>query len=87
MLNRVLDLLRSSHQVELARAAAHAAGVALTSAPQALTGKGAPSFGALQELVRACDAGAGAAGGGAAMLAAPLRLLLDDLQSLCANRA
>jgi hypothetical protein len=87
VLNRVLDLLRSSHQVELARAAAHAAGVALTSAPKALTGKGAPSFGVLQELVQACEAGDGAAGGGAAILAAPLRLLLDDLQSLCVNRA
>lgn len=90
VLHRVLGLLRNANTnaAQAARAATDAASVALTSAARALAGNGEPSFGAMQELVQVCDAGDGWGGSSAAaMLAAPLRLLLDDLQQLCAHRA
>jgi len=60
--------------------AAQAASGALSSVVSQLAGKGAASFQALGQLV-----GDGGTPGeaGAALLAAPLRLLLEDLQQLC----
>jgi uncharacterized membrane protein YccC len=83
VLNRVLNLMPASQQGQLAREAVDAASAALSTVAQAISATGQPSLGALRQLAKACEAGAGATGPLSAMLAAPLRLLLDDLQQLC----
>ena len=81
-LNRVLTLLRQQNEEHLAQQAANAASAALASVAGAVAGHGVSSLTALSQLARDC---AGHAGDGTAMLAAPLRLLRDDLQQLCAS--
>lgn len=89
VLNRGLDLvLRASHAGQGERAAIEAASAALSSVANVLAGTGSASLQALQQL--AGDSEAGGAGdlidaAGSRLLAAPLRLLLDDLQQLCAK--
>lgn len=82
ILDRVLTLLRQQNEEHLAQQAANAAGAALASAAGAVAGHGVPSLAALSQLARNCAAHASA---GTSMLAAPLRLLRDDLQQLCAS--
>jgi hypothetical protein len=79
VLNRVLALLRADAAAPLARAAADTCGAALRTLASVLTAKGPAHLGALRQLACDCEAADSA---GAAMLAAPLRLLLDDLQQL-----
>lgn len=81
-LNRVLALLRQQNQAHLAHQAADVVGAALASAARAMSGQGQPSVAALSLLAQSCSAPAGV---GTAMLAAPLRLLLDDVNHLCGN--
>ena len=88
MLNRGLDLVRTSRAGQGDRAAIEAASAALSSVAHVLAGTGPASLQALQQLAGDCEAGAtGDPGGttGSRLLAAPLRLLLDDLQQLCAK--
>ena len=81
-LNRVLTLLRQQNEEHLAQQAADAASAALNSVSGTLAVHGVPSLAALSQLARSCAAHAGL---GTSMLAAPLRLLLDDLQQLGAS--
>lgn len=91
VLNRGLDLVRASQAGHGERAAIEAASAALSSVANVLAGTGPASLQALQQVAGDCEAGdAGGAedGGGTAgnrLLAAPLRLLLDDLRQLCAK--
>ena len=88
VLNRGLDLVRASHAGAGERAAIEAASAALSSVANALAVTGPASLQALQQLARNCEAGEVGEVDGAAgnrLLAAPLRLLLDDLQQLCAK--
>jgi len=84
VLNRVLTLLRECHEVPLAQEAASTASAALSSVVGTLTGGGPPSLDALRQLAHNDAAPASA---GKAMLAAPLRLLLDDLHQLSTSAA
>jgi uncharacterized membrane protein YccC len=87
VLNRVLDLVQGSDAAPLARAAVDAASAGLTSVAGAISAKGRPSLGALRQLAQDCEAGEWGEGAFNALLAAPLRLLLDDLQQLCGSVA
>ncbi|OGB33621.1 MAG: hypothetical protein A3F78_01945 [Burkholderiales bacterium RIFCSPLOWO2_12_FULL_61_40] len=81
-LNRVLTLLRADNEAHLAHEAAGAAGVALGSVAATLASGGRPDLGALRRLsLRRADP----ARANTSLLAAPLRLLLDDLHQLCAS--
>lgn len=84
VLNRVLALLRECNEGHLAQEAASTAGAALSSVVGTLTAGGPPSLDALRRLAHHDAAHASAA---TAMLAAPLRLLLDDLHQLSASAA
>ena len=84
VLNRVLALLRECNEGHLAQEAASTAGAALRSVVGTLTAGGPPSLDALRRLAHHDAAHASAA---TAMLAAPLRLLLDDLHQLSASTA
>lgn len=84
VLNRVLALLRECNEGPLAQEAASTASAALSSVVGTLTAGGAPSLDALRRLAHHDAAHASA---GTAMLAAPLRLLLDDLHQLSASAA
>lgn len=84
VLHRVLDLVQGGDAAPLARAAVDAASAGLTSVAGALGATGRPSLGTLRQLAQDCEAGEGAYN---ALLAAPLRLLLDDLQQLCSSVA
>lgn len=84
VLNRVLVLLRECNEGHLAHEAASTASAALSSVVGCLSAGGAPSLDALRQLAHHDAAHASA---GAAMLAAPLRLLLDDLHQLSASTA
>ena len=92
VLNRGLDLVRASHAAgQCERAAIEAASAALSSAANLLAGTGPASLQALQQLAGDCEAGVGGMSAevddaaGNRLLAAPLRLLLDDLQQVCAK--
>jgi hypothetical protein len=86
VLNRVLGLLRAEAAAALARVAADTSGAALRGVASVLSATGPAHLDALRQLASDCEAADSA---GAAMLAAPLRLLLDDLQQLssCAGAA
>ena len=87
VLNRGLDLVRSGHKGQGERAAVEAANAALSSVANALASMGtvSVSFQALQQLARDCEAGDTEYAASGRLLAAPLRLLLDDLQKMCAS--
>lgn len=81
-LNRVLTLLRAGNEEHLAHEAAGAAGAALGSVAATLATGGRPNLGALRQLsLRRADP----ARASTSLLAAPLRLLLDDLHQLSAS--
>ena len=86
VLNRGLDWVRRDHNGQGERAAVDAASAALTSLADALTGTGPATLQALQQLARDCEAGGMEVDvecvASGRLLAAPLRLLLDDLQQL-----
>lgn len=84
LLKRVLNLMDNSDAQPSAQEAAHAAGTALRHVASTITGNGPVSLDELRQLTERCAAQASA---GSALLAAPLRLLLDDLQQLCASQA
>lgn len=77
--NRVLYLLREANQQPLAHEAAASAGAALASVASCLSSSGQSTLDGLRQLSQRCAVDRQP---GAAMLAAPLRLLLDDLQYL-----
>ena len=90
MLNRVLSILRAQQGQRLAHDVAGPASLALESvaamlAISAISATPAtlnrPELGALRALLERCCSASTQAGAG--MLAARLRLLLDDLQQLC----
>ena len=83
MLKRVLHIVRQNQAEPLALAASGAASAALASVAGVLAANGQPALGALRELAQSCCSAQ--ANASAVMLAAPLRLLLDDLQQLCAG--
>jgi hypothetical protein len=85
VLNRGLDLVRASHAGAGERAATEAASAALSSVANVLAGTGPASLLALQQLASDCAAGELDGAASLRLLAAPLRLLLDDLQQLCAK--
>lgn len=85
VLNRGLDLVRASHAGQGERAAIEAASAALSSVANVLAGTGPASLLALQQLAGDCEASDVEGASGNRLLAAPLRLLLDDLQQLCAK--
>lgn len=78
-LNRVLALLGASNEEHLAHEAAGAAGAALGSVAATVAAGEPPDLGALRQLSLRC---ADPARAGTVLLAAPLRLLLDDLHQL-----
>lgn len=82
MLNRTLQLLSQCNEEQLAHQAAGTTSAALASAANTLAAKGQPCLHALGLLAKDCETRGSA---GAAMLTAPLRLLLDDLLQLCAS--
>ena len=82
-LNRMLQILREHQDEPLALEAAAAASGALASVAALLAASGQPDLGALRELAARCCAAP--VNAGAVMLAAPLRLLRDDLQQLGAS--
>lgn len=85
VLNRGLDLVRASHAGAGERAAIEAASAALSSVANVLAGTGPTSLQALQQLAGDRAAGYLDDAAGSRLLAGPLRLLLDDLQQLCAK--
>ena len=91
VLNRGLDLVHSGHKAQGEREAIEAASAALSSVANVLVGTGPASLHALQQLADRCasdevgNADGGGDAGASRLLAAPLRLLLDDLHQLCAK--
>lgn len=81
MLKRVMALTWDRNPPPLAAEAAGTAGLALGSIAGMIAGSGQASLDPLRRLVERCGTGDDTH---AAMLAAPLRLLLEDLQLLCA---
>ena len=79
LLKRVLDLLDHSDAQPAAQEATHAAGTALRNVARALLGNG-PAF--LDELRQLTESHTIQTHARSALLVAPLRLLLDDLQQL-----
>ncbi len=79
VLNRVLGLLREGNEGHLAHEAASTAGAALGSVVSTLTDGGQPALESLRQLAHGEPVHPSA---GTALLVAPLRLLLDDLQQL-----
>jgi uncharacterized membrane protein YccC len=84
MLKRILNLLGDSNAQPAAQEAAHTAGTALRNVASTITGNGPASLDELRQLTERYAAQASA---GPALLLAPLRLLLDDLQQLSASQA
>ncbi len=83
VLNRVLAMLGHTDDAPSAHAAAQAASAALNSVSLAIAGKGQPALDPLHQLVLVAE-GEGTRSS-ATVLTAPLHLLLDDLQRLCAS--
>ncbi len=83
VLNRVLALPSNTDDAPAAHAAAKAASAALNSVSLAIAGKGYADFAPMRQLLQ--DGGCEGVRLTAAVLTAPLRLLLDDLQQLCAS--
>ena len=87
MLKRVLSILRVQRDQRLAHEVASTTSLALAGVAAMLATPATPStlnraeLGALRQLVEICCSDSADAGAG--MVAAPLRLLLDDLQQLC----
>lgn len=82
MLKRALNLLGDHHAQPAAHEAAHAAATALRNVANMMLGNGPASLEELRQRSESCTVQASA---DTALLAAPLRLLLDDLQQLCTS--
>ncbi len=82
MMNRVMRLLSHGNEGRLAHTAATTASAALKSVVNTLKTKVPASLATLRQLAESC---ATRDTTGTALLAAPLRLLLEDLQQFCAS--